>query len=66
MSKGDPSIFYYHQNNKLIGLIAIFVDDFLWSGTNEFEANFISKLRKAFAIGKENHFSFPIFRIIFR
>ena len=55
MSKGDPSIFYYYNDNVLQGLIAIFVDDFLWSGTNDFETGYISKLRKNFVIGKENH-----------
>ena len=55
MSKGDPSIFYYYNGNVLQGLIAIFVDDFLWSGTNDFETSYISKLRKNFVIGKENH-----------
>ena len=29
MSKGNPSIFYHHKNDKLSGLIAIHVDDFL-------------------------------------
>ena len=54
MSKADPALFYYHDNNNLIGMIAIHVDDFLWSGTNDFETNFISKLQKTFMIGKEN------------
>lgn len=33
----------------------IFVDDFLWSGTFDFEANYISRLCKNVVIGKENH-----------
>ena len=52
MSKADPALFYYHDNNNLIGMIAIHVDDFLWSGTNDFEIN--SKLQKRFMIRKEN------------
>ena len=63
MSKGDPSIFYYYDDNILQGLIAIFVDDFLWSGTNDFEKGYISKLRKNFVIGKVNH-CFSISRFI--
>ena len=55
MSKGHPSIFYNYNDNVLQDLIAIFVDDFLWSGTNDFETAYISKLRKNFVIGKENH-----------
>ena len=55
MSKADPALFYCHNNNnKLIGIIAIHVDDFLWAGTNDFEQNFISKIRKTFVVGKEN------------
>ena len=54
MSKADPALFYYHDNNNLIGMIAIHVDDFLWSGTNDFETNFISKLQNILMIGKEN------------
>ena len=52
MSKADPALFYYHDNNNLIGMIAIHVDDFLWSGTNDFEINL--KLQKRFMIRKEN------------
>ena len=44
MSTADSVLFYYHDNNNLIGTIAIHVDDFLWSGTNDFQTDFISKL----------------------
>ena len=53
MLKADPALFYYHDNNNLIGMIAIHVDDFLWSRTNEFETNVtISKLQNMFMVGK--------------
>ena len=52
MSKGNPSIFYYHKSDKLSGLIAIHVDDFLWSGDEFFSDNIIPKLSKIFTIGK--------------
>ena len=55
MSKGDPSIFYYHENNELKGLTAILVDDFLWSDTSDFETSYISKLQNTFTVGRENH-----------
>ena len=55
MSKGDPSIFYYYNDNILLGLIAIFVDNFLWSGKNDFDTGYISKQGKNFVIGKEDH-----------
>ena len=29
MSKADPALFYYHDNNNITGIIAIHVDDFL-------------------------------------
>ena len=54
MSKADPALIYYHDNNNLIDMIAMHVSDFLWSGTNDFETNFISKLQNTFMIGKEN------------
>ena len=58
MWKGDPSIFYYYNDRVLQGLIAIFEDDFLWSGTNDFETHYISKWHKNIVIGKENHSAF--------
>ena len=54
MSKADPALFYCHDNNNLIGMIARRVDDFLWSGTKDFETNVVLKLRNTFTIGKEN------------
>ena len=44
ISKGDQLIFHSHQNNKLTGLIAIFAEDFPWSGVSDLEGNVISKL----------------------
>ena len=58
-------VFHYHDSNILIGMIAINVDDFLWSGTNDFETNFISKLQNMFMIGKENQSSFQYLGINF-
>ena len=54
MSKADPALIYYHDNNNLIGMIAMHVSDFSWSGKNDFETNFISKLQNTLMIGKEN------------
>ena len=62
MSKADPALIYYHDNNNLIDMIAMHVSDFLWSGTNDFETNFISKLQNMLMIGKENQSIFSIFR----
>ena len=52
MPKGDPSIFYYHKNDILSGLIAIHVDDFLWSRNEFFSEHIIPQLSKIFTIGK--------------
>ena len=41
MSKGNPSIFYYYQNDKLLGIVAIHVDDFLWAGEISFSKDII-------------------------
>ena len=46
MSKANPALFYYHEYNNLIDMTAIYQDDFLWSGTNDFELNF--KISKCF------------------
>ena len=37
------------------------LNDFLWSGTNDFEKNFIAKLRNMLMIEKENQ---PIFQFL--
>ncbi|KAK6178359.1 hypothetical protein SNE40_013155 [Patella caerulea] len=58
MSHVDPPIFYWYRNGKLIGLLVVHVDDFLWAGTNEFEKVVIDKLRKEFNIGKEESNNF--------
>ena len=54
MSKANPGLFYYHEHNNLYGMIAIHTDDFLWSVTDCFVMNFISKLPYALTKKKEN------------
>ena len=53
MSSVDSALFTWHKGNELQGLIAVHVDDFLWSGNAEFQSTIIPKLRKTFTIGKE-------------
>ncbi|CAC5386684.1 unnamed protein product [Mytilus coruscus] len=36
-SKIDPAVFYWHDSNGLVRVLAVHVDDFLWAGTNLFE-----------------------------
>lgn len=64
MSKGHLSIYYYHQNNTLIGLMSIFFNGELlfWSGTSMFEVKVIWKFRKTFAFIKESQSVFHAFR----
>ena len=54
VSSLDPALFLWHKDGKLLGIIAVHVDDFLWSGTKYFEKTVISKLRDIFLIGKED------------
>ena len=58
MSRGDPSIFYYYKDDKLAGIIAIHVDDFLWAGDLLFSNNIISAFCKVFTIGKTSKNTF--------
>jgi hypothetical protein len=54
MSKVDPAVFYWlSDNGQVIGMLASHVDDFIWSGTSEFEQCVINKIRTTFCVGKE-------------
>ena len=54
----DPALFLWHRENLLIRIIALHVDDFLWSGDDHFERTVINKLWHTFVIGKEEKRSF--------
>ena len=58
VSSIDPALFLWHDEGRLVGIIAVHVDDFLWSGTKQFENIVIGKLRNTFKIGKEDSQSF--------
>lgn len=53
ISKLDRAIFLWHKDSKLIGIMAIHVDDFLWSGNESFKNIVVEGLRKEFNVGKE-------------
>ena len=57
MLKADTALLYYHDNNYLIYMIAIaiHVDNFLWSETNDL------KLPNKFMFGKEDQSIFQPF-----
>ena len=58
MSKADPSLFYYKNNNELEGIVTIHVDDFLNAGSEYFFQELIPKIRKKFTVGKECNTAF--------
>ena len=60
MTKSDPAVFCWHGDGKLLGVIAVHVDDFLWIGSADFEHKVIGQLRRTFKIGKEESENFII------
>ena len=58
VSKIDPAVFFWHNSNGLAGILAVHVDDFLWTGTKQFERTVIVKIRQMFNVGKEASDSF--------
>ena len=52
-SKFDDSLFYWHKDDKLQGLICCHVDNFFWGGTKNFEESVISVLKKTFKRSQE-------------
>ena len=56
--KLDDSIFFWHRNGKVQGLICCHVDDFFWGGTNNFEKTVIQKLNESFVTSPEELESF--------
>ena len=53
-SSFDKGVFFWHSGNGLEGIMASFVDDQLWGGTENFEKNVIERLRKTFDISYEH------------
>ena len=49
---GDEAVFHLIKDNKLIGLCALHVDDFLTAGTKQFEALLDKRLQGRFTFGK--------------
>ncbi|XP_077974967.1 uncharacterized protein LOC144430759 [Styela clava] len=58
VSASDSAVFYVYCNGELQGIAGIHVDDILWSGTEYFENNLISKLRSTFLISSEKNEAF--------
>ena len=56
-SRLDQGIFYFQNDQDIIGVIVLFVDDFLWAGTTTFN-KLIEKFKSIFRFGVENHEKF--------
>ena len=54
----DNSLFIWKENGILQGIICIYVDDFLWSGTNSFYKKIIKRLQEKFLIGSSASITF--------
>ena len=55
---GDETLVHFRKEGKLIGVIAIHVDDFTGAGTNEFFEDIIESLVKEFKISKRERNKF--------
>ena len=47
----DKLIFYWHNGDQLEGIISLYVDDFLYFGSDEFRNRIIVRLEELFCIG---------------
>ena len=54
----DPAIFYWKEDDKLVGVLTVHVDDFMFAGNQSFLVNVISKVRSEFAVKVEFHTNF--------
>ena len=53
LSPYDSALFSYVKEGKLLGIICLYVDDFLFCGTEDFRKNVIPKIQHRFAVGSE-------------
>ena len=56
--KLDNSVFLWHHNGQLQGVVAVHVDDFLYAGTKLFQINVIKKIKSMFIVGSEEECNF--------
>ena len=54
----DNSLFFWHKNGVLEGVICVYVDDFLYCGTQEFVNSVIKTLMEKFKIGSSANITF--------
>ena len=58
VNKLDYGLFTFSVDGKLCGIVACFVDDMIYGGTNHFESFITENLKATFQIGTENDVSF--------
>ena len=49
----DPAILYWKEDDKLVGVLTVHVDDFMFAGDDAFLVNEIAKVRSEFAVKVE-------------
>ena len=54
----DPSLFYWEEEKKLMGLLCSHVDDFFFGGTEKFHKEIIGELKKRLEVGSQETESF--------
>ena len=58
VSSYDKALLFWHKNGEVYGILVVHVDDFLWSGSNEFVSHVIELLKKIFNISREHESAF--------
>ena len=51
-ARGDPSLYMMHKQGRLVGLIGVHVDDFVYTGNTDFYSKIIAQLLKGFCHGR--------------
>ena len=54
----DNSLFCWYIDEQLEGIMCVYVDDFFWAGSKEFEKTIIERLYKTFSMGNTASSSF--------
>ena len=55
---GDESLIYFHNHDKIQGIVSLHVDDFQGAGTEWFFANVMDKLANKFKISRREEKQF--------
>ena len=58
VSSLDSALFSWSNKGKLGGFVCVYVDDFLWAGTHEFQQKVINRLSQIFLVGSSESKNF--------